>query len=256
MKQRTLKVLMVTMAVVVIGWGGIGRGGNEVVSAESLPATTTSAYTVTVGATGSIMVEPDVAYLNLAVETRGSKAADAQQANATKFAVVEKTLYEKFAIDKKDVKTTSFDVQPEYNYTEKDGRVLKGYVAVHSIQITYRKLPEIGKLFDALTAAGANRLDGVQFSTEKKDQYELDALKKAMDNAAARAGVLATSAKRQLKGVVNIVQGGGSSIPINYYANDSAQMKLMATPESAASSSVQSGQIEISTQVTVQYEMQ
>lgn len=256
MKQRTLKVLMVTMAVVVIGWGGIGRGGNEVVSAESLPATTNSAYTVTVGATGSIMVEPDVAYLNLAVETRGSKAADAQQANATKFAVVEKTLYEKFAIDKKDVKTTSFDVQPEYNYTEKDGRVLKGYVAVHSIQITYRKLPEIGKLFDALTAAGANRLDGVQFSTEKKDQYELDALKKAMDNAAAKAGVLATSAKRQLKGVVNIVQGGGSSIPINYYANESAQMKLMATPDSVASSSVQSGQIEISTQVTVQYEMQ
>ncbi|WP_239616445.1 SIMPL domain-containing protein [Cohnella mopanensis] len=255
MKKKTMQVLVVALVAGVIGWVGLNKGEGNIVAAESLPAATTPAYTVTVGATGSIMVEPDVAYLNLAVETRGSKAADAQQANATKFAGVEKTLYEKFGIDKKDVKTTSFDVQPEYNYTEKDGRVLKGYVAVHSIQVTYRKLPEIGKLFDALTAAGANRLDGVQFSTEKKEQYELDALKKAMDNAAAKAGVLATSAKRQLKGVVNIVQGDVSNAPI-LYARTEAKMMMNDLAATPASSSVQSGQIEISTSVTVQYEMQ
>ncbi|RED55328.1 SIMPL domain-containing protein [Cohnella lupini] len=255
-RKRTLQVLSVVLAAAVIGWFGFGRGEVGEVSAESMPAVTaaTPAYTVTVGATGSIMVEPDVAYLNLAVETRGAKASEAQQANADTFAGVEKTLYEKFAIDKKDVKTTGLDVQPEYNYTEKDGRVLKGYVAVHSIQVTYRKLPEIGKLFDALTASGANRLDGVQFSTEKKDQYELDAMKKAMDNAAAKAGVLATSAKRQLKGVVNIVQGDVSDNPILYARAESMSMAKAA--DGAAPTSVQSGQIEISAQVTVQYEMQ
>jgi len=255
MNKRKTQVLVGVLAAILIGWVGYGRGEGGVVSAESIPAVAAPAYTVTVGATGSIMVEPDVAYLNLAVETRGSKATEAQQANADKFASVEKTLYEKFAIDKKDVKTTGFDVQPEYNYTEKDGRVLKGYIAVHSIQVTYRKLPEIGKLFDALTAAGANRLDGVQFSTEKKDQYELDALKKAMDNAAAKAGVLATSAKRQLKGVVNIVQGDVSSMPIMYAQAETA-MSMAKMADGGASSSVQSGQIEISTKVTVQYEMQ
>lgn len=256
MKQKTLQIMMVAMVVVVVGWLGFGRGEGDVVSAESLPAATTQPYTVTVGASGSIMVEPDVAYLNLAVETRGAKATEAQQSNADKFAGVEKTLYEKFGIDKKDVKTTGFDVQPEYNYTEKDGRVLKGYIAVHSIQVTYRKLPEIGKLFDALTASGANRLDGVQFSTEKKEQYELEALKKAMDNAAAKAGVLATSAKRQLKGVMNIVQGDVQNRPV-MFANEMANVQMKAMADGAsASSSVQSGQIEISTTVTVQYEMQ
>jgi uncharacterized protein YggE len=252
LKQRTMQVLMIAMAAVVIGWFGFGRGEGGKVSAETLPATV-PANTVTVGASGSIKVEPDVAYLSLAVETRGAKAADAQQANADKFAVVEKTLYEKFAIDKKDVKTTGFNVQPEYSYTEKTGQVLKGYIAVHQIQVTYRKLTEIGKLFDALTAAGANRMDGVQFSTEKKDQYELEALKKAMANASAKANVLATSANRQLKGVINIVQGDVSSNPILYAQNDS--MKLMESASSAATS-VQVGQIEISSNVTVQYEMQ
>jgi uncharacterized protein len=254
MKKRTLQVMVVAMAAAVIGWFGFGRGVGDVVSAESVPVTSPP-YTVTVAASGSIMVEPDVAYLYLAVETRGTKAVEAQQANADKFAGVEKTLYEKFGIDKKDVKTTGFDVQPEYNYTEKDGQVLKGYIAVHSIQVTYRKLTEIGKLFDALTVSGANRLNGVQFATEKNDQYELDALKKAMANASAKASVLATSANRQLKGVINIVQGDVSSIPI-LYSRGEANMKMSDLAGIPAASSVQSGQIEISTKVTVQYVMQ
>ncbi len=246
-------MLSVVLAAAVIGWFGFVKGEGNTVSAETAQA---APYTITVGANGSVMVEPDVAYLRLAVETRGKKATEAQQANAKQFAGVEKTLHETFGIAKKDVTTTGFDVQPEYDYTEKDGRVLKGYIAVHSLQVTYRKLPDIGKLFDALTESGANRLDGVQFSTEKKEQYELDALKKAMENAAAKAGVLATSANRQLKGVVNIVQGDVANVPV-VYARDQAKVMMNEMASAAgASSSVQSGQIEISTQVTVQYEMQ
>lgn len=253
MKQRGMQVLMVAVAVLMIGWLGMGKGGPDVVAAESVPAP--PANTVTVGANGSVMVEPDVAYLNLAVETRGAKATDAQKANADRFAAVEKALYETFGIDKKDVKTTGFRVQPEYNYTEKDGQVLKGYVAVHSIQVTYRKLPEIGKLLDALSAAGANRMDGVQFNTEKKEQYELEALKKAMANASAKANVLATSANRQLKGVVNIVQGSVANNPI--FMSTKAESAMFANDMAErSSSSVQSGQIEITTSVTVQYNMQ
>ncbi|WP_372633109.1 SIMPL domain-containing protein [Cohnella sp.] len=256
MKKSALQVLSVVLAAAVIGWFGFVKGEGNAVSAEtSASAVQTAPYTVTVGASGSVMVEPDVAYLRLAVETRGSKATEAQQANAKQFAGVEKVLYETFGIAKKDVTTTGFDVQPEYNYTEKDGRVLKGYIAVHSIQVTYRKLPDIGKLFDALTESGANRLDGVQFSTEKKEQYELEALKKAMQNAAAKAGVLATSANRQLKGVTNIVQGEVSNNPV-LYARTQAKAVMAEMAMDSAASSVQSGQIEISTQVTVQYEMQ
>lgn len=254
MKQRSVQVLMLAAVVLLVGWFGYGKGEVNQVSAETIPASTTPVNTITVGATGSIKVEPDVAYLSLAVEARGSKASEAQQANADKFAAVEKVMYEKFGIDKKDVVTTSFDVRPEYNYTEKDGQVLKGYLAVHQIQVTYRKLPEVGKLFDALAAAGANRMDGVRFDTEKKDQYELEALKKAMENASAKANVLATSASRKLQGVINIVQGNVSNIPI-LYGREEAQMEMSKMAADSASTSVQSGQIEISTQVTVQYEM-
>lgn len=235
----------------LVGWFGFGSAGEgKPVSAESA---NTAQNTVTVGADGSIKVAPDVAYVSLTVETRGKTAQEAQQANATQFAGVEKAIYETYAIDKKDVQTTNFSVQPEYNYTDKDGRVLKGYVADHSLQITYRKLDEVGKLIDALATAGANQMNGVSFGTEKQDQYELEALKQAMANADAKAGVLASSAKRQLGAVLNIVQGNTSPIPVA----QNGMMKFAAADSAAsmASTSVQSGQIEIQASVTVQYEL-
>lgn len=249
--KRGLPIAALIMAVLLAGWIGFGgKGDAGVVSAESSGS---AQNTITVGADGSIKVEPDVAYVNFTVETRGKTAQEAQQANATKFAAVEKTLYETYAIDKKDVQTTGFNVQPEYNYTQKDGQVLKGYVADHSVKVTYRKLDEIGKLLDALAAAGANQMNGVSFGTEKQDQYELDALKQAMANADAKAGVLADSAKRQLGAVLNIVQGNVDNIPSPLIAENAKV--LMSADSAAASTSVQTGQIEIKVSVTVQYEM-
>jgi uncharacterized protein YggE len=253
MKQRGWQIMTLTLAVLVIGWLGFGRGEGAIVSAQTGDAPSATVNTVTVGASGTIKVEPDVAYVNVAVQTRAATAKAAQQANADQFAAVEKTLKDKFAIEGKDIQTTGFYVQPEYNYTEKDGQKLTGYTSVHQLQITYRKLTDIGSLLDAVSASGVNQISGVQFSTEKQDQYELDALKKAMGNAAAKANVLATAGNRKLGSVLNITQGAVSPAPI-IYSSGYAEAKSMAP--AAASTSVQVGQIEVTANVTVQYQLQ
>lgn len=254
MEQKKWKFgAVIVAAMLVLGGLGLLQDGSGVAEAESqAPAAASPLNTITVSASGSVKVDPDIAYVNAAVETKGATAAEAQQANADKFAAVEKVLYEQFGLNPKDVQTTGFYVQPEYNYTEKEGRKLIGYTAVHSLTVSFRKLDDVGKLLDGLSKAGANRLDGVRFGTEKADQYELEALKKAMANADAKANVLASSAKRQVKGVVNIVQGGSSTPPVLY---DTAAKLGVAAAESAAPTSVQIGQIEISASVTVQYQM-
>ncbi|MBB6673138.1 SIMPL domain-containing protein [Cohnella nanjingensis] len=257
MRAKGVQIAVLATVMVVAGWFGYTNGGVQAVSAES-PAVTAATTanvqnTVTVGAEGSIKVEPDVAYLNFAVEARGATAQAAQQEAAKRFSAVEKTLYETFKLDRKDVKTTSFSVQPEYTYTEKEGQKLKDYLASHQVQVTYRDLDNIGKLLDAVSAAGANRMDGVQFGTEKEEQYQLEALKKAMANADAKANVLAVSAKRQLGQVINIVQGEAASVPI--IRQNALFAKEMASAAADAGSSIQTGQIEIAANVTVQYEM-
>jgi uncharacterized protein YggE len=257
MKQKRWQIVALVALMTVVGSLEFGKGGADVAKAAeplvSSAAGVSALNTITVGANGTIKVEPDVAYVNVAVETHGTTASAAQKDNADKFTGVEKSLYEKYGIDKKDVQTTGFSVQPEYNYTDKGGRKLIGYLAVHSVQVNDRKLGEIGKLLDDLSAAGANRMDGVQFATEKTDQYELEALKKAMANAEAKANVLAASAKREVKGVVNIVQGAASAPPVVYQTAD--MMKNAAASSAGVPTSVQVGQIEVTTSVTVQYEM-
>lgn len=255
MKASGWKVAVFALAIGLTGWVTAGNHTSNVVSAEAAMTTTVGGggvNTVTVGGDGSIKVDPDVAFVNVAIETKASTASAAQQANAKLLVPVEKTLYDQFGIDKKDVRMTGFNVQPEYNFTDKGGRVLLGYIATHQLQITYRQLDNIGKLLDALTAAGVNRMDGVSFGTEKADQYELEALKKAMANADAKASVLATSAKHTLGGVLNIVQGVVNNNPIPF----APMAKSMLSSDSSASTSVQPGQIEINTSVTVQYALQ
>jgi uncharacterized protein YggE len=266
MRKFKWQVPAIVLAALLVGWFGFeggGKGEAGMVSAEAANAASASGgvsgvsgaaiNTITVGAEGKVKVEPDVAYLSFAVETRGKTAQEAQQANADVFSAVEKVLYTTYAIDKKDVQTTGYNVQPEYNYTDKEGQVLKGYVADHNVRVTYRKLEDIGKLMDALSAAGANRMNGVTFDTEKRDQYELDALKNAMANAAAKAGVLASSANRQLGVVLNVVQGDADTVPVVQFG---AMAKVAASADSSsASTSVQAGQIEVQAKVTVQYEM-
>lgn len=256
MGKRTVQVAVLAVTMVAAGWLGQAKLGADQAMAETTTAVQAASIqnAVTVGASGSIKVEPDVAYLNFGVDARGKTAQEAQQAAATKFAAIEKTLYDTYKIDKKDVQTTGFGVQPEYNYTEKDGQVLKGYLATHSVTVTYRDLAGIGKLLDAVSAAGANRIDGVQFSTEKRDQYELEALKKAMTNAGAKASVLATSASRSLGAVLNIVQGDAADVPVIVKSAELMRASAAAAADGGASS-VQAGQIEIAANVTVQYEL-
>jgi len=204
--------------------------------------------TVTVIGTGEITVEPDAAYVNLGVQTRGKTAEEAQQENASIFGKLSKVLAEQFGINDKDVKTVGFYVSPEYRYQEGKEPVLTGYTATHTIQVTYRDLDRIGELLDAATKAGVNQVNNVQFITEKSEEYELEAMKLAMENARRKAEVLAAAEGQKLKGVLQIAQQGAGHV-----AYDTRNLAGVAY-DMAAKTSVSPGEIVISTSVTVVYE--
>ena len=249
----------VVLAVTVLLTGGtaaaaVFSGGAHDASAQSEAGIVLGdKKVITVSGKGEFEVAPDVAYLDVAVETRAATAKEAQANNATKFAALEAVLYQKYAIGKPDVKTTGFSVHPEYKYADNQAPKVIGYVAAHNIRITYRQLDKIGTLLDALSAAGANRMNGVQFDTEREDQYELQALEKAMANADGKAAVLAKASKRTLKGVLSVSQGGATAQPV--YGMVMEKMANAAS-DSAGGTSIQSGQITVRTDITVMYEME
>mgnify|MGYP001183367196 CR=1 FL=1 len=207
--------------------------------------------TITVTGVGEITVEPDVAYVNMGIAARASTAEEAQRMNAQQFAELEKVLFEQFKIEKKDVKTTGFYVNPEYSYEEREKPKVVGYSATHMIRVTCRKLDQIGELLDAASKAGVNQIQNVQFATEKAKEYEMEAMKAAMKNARDKAEVLAAAENVKIREVLNISQSGSIGGPVYGKSVGGYAADMAAVPE--YNTSINSGEITISAQVNVTY---
>lgn len=251
--SKGLKVTLVAAVLVAVtaiaSFGGFGK--DQAHAEMSEPAG--SKHVITVSGKAELNVEPDVAYVNVAVQTSGTTAKEAQTKNAAKFSAIQRVLFDKYKLTKQDVQTVNFYVNPQYKYTQKEGQKLTGYSAVHGIRITYRNLDQIGVLLDSLSGAGANHVEGVQFGLEKKDTIELKALEQAMANAKGKAEVLAATADQQLQGVLSVSQGSPTSnLP---YEGLVVKNMSKSVQESAAFTSVESGQITVTTEISVEYEM-
>lgn len=256
MKKISMKSLLITgvVGVSLISIPVWGQAIGKLISPDPVYASSqndVAEHVITVTGRGEMTVEPDVAFISFGIQTQADNANDAQTANAKAFEKLEKVLYEQYKIDKKDVKTSGFQVQPEYQYYDKEKPKITGYTANHTLQVTYRNLPKLGELLDDVSVAGANRIDNIQFSTEKGQDYELQMLEKAMANAEAKAKVLAKYAGKPLKGIVNITQTSGSGTPIIYANYDMMNVRAEA---SAASTSISGGQLTVSANVNVQFE--
>ncbi len=225
------------------------RGGTAM-AAETAAAT--AARTISVSGEGKITIQPDVAYVNISVFTKGKTANEAQTANATAFAAVEKALKEQFKVEAKDIKTSGFYVQPEYQWSDKGESSIVGYTADHTVTVTYRDLAGIGKLLDGVSKAGANRIQGIRFDTEKADAYEIQAIEKAIANAKVKADAIAKTVGRSVKGVMHVQHGSVSNAAPPFYPMVKAEAAMDA---GGAGTSVQPGEMEITTTVTVTYEM-
>ncbi|RAR41510.1 SIMPL domain-containing protein [Paenibacillus sp. MDMC362] len=209
---------------------------------------------LTVLGKGEISVKPDIVYLSIGAESYAETAKSAQKSNALKMDKITKLLKETWKIDDKDIKTEQFYVQPNYTYSDENGRKVKNYTAYHSLEVTLRDLNKVGDLLDAASDAGANSIGNARFSVENRDAFEAQVIDKAMANADLKAQAMAKASKRQLGIVLNIVEGSVGVDTI--YGLEKMQMEAQSTAADAgANTSVKPGEIKISTQLYVQYEL-
>lgn len=230
--------------------GGAGVSGISVTS-TAYADQDVQRNVVNVVGKGEISVKPDIAYLSIGVDTQAETAASAQKANAEKIQKITNLLKNTWKIADKDIQSVSFYVQPNYTYNDKEGQKVKGYTAHHTLQVTYRDLSKIGNLLDDASNAGANNIDNVSFSVENREQYEEQVITKAMANADLKAGAIAKAAKRQL-GMVLVVSQGDVNNPVIF---TQAKMEAASMADSANSTAVAPGEVKVSMQLSVQYEL-
>ncbi|GGO05101.1 SIMPL domain-containing protein [Saccharibacillus kuerlensis] len=241
--------------------GSVLIAGSLLVGGAALPASfgvgqahaaeVTAMNVINVVGKGEVKVTPDVAYLYIGVESNANTAAAAQKKTAAIMNKLNAQLKSDWKIAAKDIETDQFYVSPNHTYTEKDGQKIKDYSALHLIKVTYRDLDKIGQLLDAAADTGANRIQNIMFASENPEQYEEQAIAKAMASANAKASAIAKAANRTLGPILSISLNGAEA-PIVYAQYAGAETASSATKDSTA---IEPGQITMMTQLTVQYEM-
>ena len=199
------------------------------------PTTTTD--TVSVTGTGSVDAVPDRAEVSAGVETRAATAKAALTANG---AAMQNVIAALRANGGKDVTTQTVSLSSAYG----DNGQANGFVA-SNVASAETSLDRAGALIDAAVAAGANTIYGPSLSRSDADALYRQALAKAVDDAKARAEILAKAAGRSL-GRVTAIAESGSAAPVPYAAKASAAQD--STP-------VVSGSEETTAAVSVTFEL-
>ena len=110
-----------------------------------------------VRAEGSVHAVPDIAVLGIGVEiTEPSVAAARDRAARMTEAVTDE--FQRHGVEQRDMQTSRFSIQPEYQYADDGRRRLTGYRVVHALTVTYRDLATDGTAIDAVSDAGGDEL--------------------------------------------------------------------------------------------------
>lgn len=206
--------------------------------------------TMNVNGTGKAYLTPDIAYINIGVQTENKDASEAVASNNTQVMKVTAAL-KAAGVAEKDIQTTNFSIYPQPKYDDKGqptGEIT--YVVQNTVSVTVRDLTKIGDILDAAVKAGANNIYGIQFDVLDKSAALTLAREEAVKNAQVAANDLAKASGVTLGPIQNISSYGGGS-PVYLSEGKGGGMAVAE----AASVPVSAGQMVLTVDVNIVYEI-
>ena len=163
-----------------------------------------------VDGSGSVTATPDVAILSFAIETRADTVAPARAEAAVAMDAVIASLRGN-GVAERDIKTTSFRIQPITVRQERNGRldfetIIVGYRVTNSATAKVRNINSIGPVIDDAVAAGGDaiRVNAISFVIDDPKPLESQARILAVEDALEKA--------RQIAGVAGVTLGPATLI--------------------------------------------
>lgn len=215
--------------------------------------------TISVSGYGESYSTPDIATFSYSVVSEKPTVAQAQ-ADATAKSNAILSYLKSAGIDEKDVQTTNYSINPQYDYTSAvcangycpPGRqTLRGYEVRQSATIKVRDTAKAGDILAGIGGKGATEVSGLQFTFDNPQQGQVEARTKAIADASAKAKELARELGVSLVRVVSFNESSGGT-PTPMYAKAAVGMGG-AADQSAPELSV--GQNKVVDNVSVTYEI-
>lgn len=198
---------------------------------------------------GKTVVKPDIAMVNVGVQTNGSTVKTVQNNLNTNINEVIKAL-KSLGIDEKDIKTTGYGIHPTYDWTSGRQRIT-GYNASTNLSIKVRNIDKVNEVIDTAAEKGANVIGNISFDVDDRKKAEDEARKEAVEEAKRKAEEAARAAGFRLGKIVSYSENeAGYPVPVSY---DALRLEKSANQEST---DIQSGSNEIVVVVSLGYEIE
>ena len=218
--------------------------------------------TISVTGEGEVFAVPDIATISFTVREEAEDPAAAQDAASKQVNAAIDYLKDQ-GVDEKDIKTTSYNAFPRYEYREvvcisgsfcppSGERELVAYEISQTISVKVRDTDKTGTILAGLTDQGIGNIFGPSFEIDDPETLERDARKMAIDDAEAQARELAKDLGVRLVRVVSFNEFGGAR---GVFFDAAVEEFGFGGATKASAPEIPTGENRISSQVTITYEI-
>lgn len=217
--------------------------------AQQDKSATPPSRTVAVQGVGKVMTSPDQVRIGVQVNTRAESASEAM-AQANKKTADVLAILKNYGVDPKDIQTSRVTVSAILDYQRNiQPPPIVGYTGINEFSVLFKGklMDNVGQFLDKAVAVGVSNFGGLVYESSKQRELERDALKKAADDAQARAEVLAKQLGAALGKVMTVSESVSYPAPVMR----GGVMDMTST----ASAPVMTGELAITAQVSVTFEL-
>jgi uncharacterized protein len=206
--------------------------------------------TISLSGHGEVRAVPDLAVINMGVMSSAPSAREALDAN-TKAMTDLMAVLSATKIDRKDIATSNFSVNPRLDYGQNNGQPPKvlGYDVSNTVSVTLHQLDQIGNLLDKAVSSGSNQINGISFSIANPQSAMDEARKAAVTDAKRKADLYTAATSVSLGNVISISEGGA------YQPPQPMMMQAKAASSDGASVPIAQGEQVIAVDVNMVWEI-
>lgn len=258
-KSRLVKIVVVFLILLSVFF--TVKIVSEMKSYKYIGGGALASNTISFDGEGEVMAAPDLATISFTIRETSKEMKDAQaKVTAKETAVLD--FLDKSEIEKKDIKTESYSSYPKYDYgtpcyygsmmpCRQDTPKIIGYEVSEYVSVKIHDLAKVGEIVKGIGTVGISEISGPNFSVEKEDELKAEARKMAIEEAKAKAKVLAKDLGVRLVRIVNFSENGNGYYPMAY----SKDMMESAASVRSPAPQLPTGENKITSYVTITYEI-
>jgi len=216
---------------------------------------------ITVNGKGEKIAIPDIATFSFGINETAKVVGEAQSKATEK---INKALdaLKANGIDKKDIKTISYNINPRYEYIQgictagscRPGRqVLTGYEVSQTTEVKIRDITKAGALFETIGSLDVQNVNGLTFSIDDIDNVKAEARDIAIKDAKSKAKTLAKDLGVRLVRITNFYDSSDDSVYPQYAESFSvgASIKTASVP----APQIPAGEQKVISKISITYEI-